>query len=586
MENSTYGSNRFNELRNKVLVLDEDEQGADNVNLLRKECEDYIRGLLIDGMNSYNTFYQGYCSYALALGLNFVSESSHIMFVRLREEGTSLNINAIDTIRCVESELEILFIVAHEVKHLINRHLLKYGYMFSDDVTHVFLNLATDVEVNEGLKRELGKWGSTELSINTLRTYIPSYCFDLKAMADLLGEDNKALQKRFNSWRYGKDAKTPADNLYILLSKKCEKVLGYSIPNILYRIMLAKNTSFSDEVFRVADGGDSNIFTITDKSEARRFCRAIARYLQRSLTVVIVCSGGMKSSLSCGAEGGTLSSGSGSGEDGNSGGNSEGSGKGNNRGIKDYKSARNEYISEGLTPYGIEELLKGVEELSKSYLESAGFRSRGLGGSGVSKVDLKKFEPKLTWKNVLLRKMNTLSDDKEYTKKRINRRQPCRLELSGKKRKHCITLAVCLDVSGSISDLEYSYFLSELFNIVKNFECEIHLYEFTSKVNSYTYFPKEKAKKELKFTNSKFGIRFTGGTSFQPVFDALSDNTKFDSSEGLAIFFTDGCGEESVNFRNIKNRMWVLVPDGEEYKLSCGDSESNIFPIVDVYQEV
>ena len=144
-----YASVEFKRLKSRV------SKGDTVLDSVVGECETFISGVVVNGMNSYNTFYQAYCSYAVALGISYVRNTGTTMYVSLEENEHRLNIDAVSVISLTNSEYEVLFILAHEVKHLLLRHLLKYKYMFSDEVSRVFLNMATDVEVNEGLKSDI-----------------------------------------------------------------------------------------------------------------------------------------------------------------------------------------------------------------------------------------------------------------------------------------------------------------------------------------------------------------------------------------------------------------------------------------------
>lgn len=515
---------------------------------LIKDCEDYINGLILNGLNSYNDFFQSYCSYATAMGITFVRDTFNIMYVAIRGKETSFNIDAVQAVSKLDTDGDILFCVAHEVKHLLYRHLLKYGDMFSDDVVQVFLNMCTDVEINESLRDELTRYERNVFS----HIRVPQNILYIHTVAEILDMDRDGLE---DVYRVKKFSGAFSDYLYTLFDKRCKEWLGYDISEILYRVKLNGFTSFSDEIFKVVDGEKSAIFNITNPGKARKYCEAIAKYLTRNLTAFII-SGGNDKSLA--------------------GGNASGP-------VKDYKSARDEFIIDGsVNPFEVDDILGDVEEIKDNFVKELSRRGRSPGGSGVfEKVEAFDCETTVPWQAILRNRLMTLSSKKVYTKKRINRRQPDRLELSGKKTKKEVNLVIAIDESGSIGNLEYVYFLHEISNIVSQVDCNVHLYEFTSSIESYTYLDNTKAKKELRKGGRLFSSRFNGGTCFQPVFDAIHKNSKIRNNESILIIFTDGAGESDVEFYGMKNRLWVVV--GEKSELSVeGELASNIFPVVAV----
>lgn len=273
---SSYASNAFRLLKSRISA------GGEIPESVIGECESFLSGVIVNGMNSYNTYYQAYCSYAVALGIEYVRNSGCTMYVSLDENYHKLSIDAVSVIGITESEYEILFILAHEVKHLLFRHLLKYKYMFSDPVAHVFLNMATDVEVNESLKVDIcGRFGK---EADYRDKYLPKGCYDLSSACKTLRYSKKNLLDGYSRYKG-----TISSYLYKVYDNKCKKVLGYSISEILYRVKLDKNTSFKDEVFKVAEGGKSRIFNILPENskEARRFCEDISRYLDNTPTSVV-----------------------------------------------------------------------------------------------------------------------------------------------------------------------------------------------------------------------------------------------------------------------------------------------------------
>ena len=160
------------------------------------------------------------------------------------------------------------------------------------------------------------------------------------------------------------------------------------------------------------------------------------------------------------------------------------------------------------------------------------------GGGKVSKVSYKRKQSVVPWESILNRRLKVLSEEYISTKSRINRRQPDRIELSGRRMDVKISLVVGIDESSSITNSERNYFLTELETIAKKYNCEMHMYRFTAKIEEYQYFKTSK-----KFDPELLGrTRFEGGTRFQPVFQYVTKNKKI-PKDCLCIIFTDGYGD-------------------------------------------
>lgn len=121
-------------------------------------------------------------------------------------------------------------------------------------------------------------------------------------------------------------------------------------------------------------------------------------------------------------------------------------------------------------------------------------------------------EAKLPWK-VLLRNaiMSQVSRETQATTKRINRRFA--LPVPGKKHKRTMTLGVCVDESGSVSEEQHAAFMAEIKSIANmvnktwlvHADCEVAAVEDLSKA---------------KFTATR---RAGGGTAYQPAIDKCKE---------------------------------------------------------------
>ena len=93
---------------------------------------------------------------------------------------------------------------------------------------------------------------------------------------------------------------------------------------------------------------------------------------------------------------------------------------------------------------------------------------------------------------------------------RRNRRQPERLELSGTLRQHKANVWVALDMSGSITDAEFTNALEQVLQIVHAYNHRITVVECDNEVRrTYTM-------ESVKDVKPRLDVR--GATAFSPVF--------------------------------------------------------------------
>jgi len=168
---------------------------------------------------------------------------------------------------------------------------------------------------------------------------------------------------------------------------------------------------------------------------------------------------------------------------------------------------------------------------------------------------LKNSSSELPWNLYLKRLMGAIPSDQKKTITRRNRRQPDRLDLRGQLRSHKAKIIVALDISGSISDEEFSQAIKEVFSIVKNYNHEITIVECDSEIRRV--YPV----KSVKDIQDRLNIR--GGTRFTPVFEYA--NTK---KINLLVYFTDGKGEDKLQTipRGYKT-LWVISGRGDKLSL-------------------
>lgn len=176
-------------------------------------------------------------------------------------------------------------------------------------------------------------------------------------------------------------------------------------------------------------------------------------------------------------------------------------------------------------------------------------------------------KPEITWSNYLRRMLGIVPQGHKKTVTRKNRRQPERLELKGKLPDRTAEIIIALDISGSITDMEIDYMMTEIFSIVKNSDFDITIIECDSEVRRVY---KVKSRSQVK---KKIDTR--GGTKFSPVFQYVKDKRL---KNKVIIFFTDGIGEKelSVDIRNNKV-IWVLT--GKEDDFSVNNAPGKIISL-------
>jgi predicted metal-dependent peptidase len=174
---------------------------------------------------------------------------------------------------------------------------------------------------------------------------------------------------------------------------------------------------------------------------------------------------------------------------------------------------------------------------------------------GAMLTKLKESKNEIPWNLYLKKLMGTLESDRKKTVTRRNRRQPSRLDLRGELRSHTAKITIAIDISGSISDVEFHAAIKEVLNIVKNYKHEITLLECDTDI---------KQAYKIKSINSIKGRSVTGGgTKFEPVFRYVNN-----TDTNLLIYFTDGKGEDRLKIlpKGYKT-LWVISGSGDKLSL-------------------
>lgn len=170
-------------------------------------------------------------------------------------------------------------------------------------------------------------------------------------------------------------------------------------------------------------------------------------------------------------------------------------------------------------------------------------------------ASLKNSRGELPWNLYLKRLMGTTLSDKRKTITRRSRRQPERLDLRGQLNSYKAKIAVALDISGSISDEEFSQAIKEVLDIVKNYNHEITIIECDNEIR--------RAYKVNSIKDIKGRINTRGGTKFTPVIEYANNN-----KVNLLVYFTDGKGEDELHSkpRGYKT-LWVISGRGDKLSL-------------------
>lgn len=191
----------------------------------------------------------------------------------------------------------------------------------------------------------------------------------------------------------------------------------------------------------------------------------------------------------------------------------------------------------------VEQIAKGIGKRSAQTQAGRGF------GSGTLEELLKVLlaPPVIDWKTLLRQYMTSRICGIKRDKNRMNRKQPNRYELRGKKRDSEVDVVVAVDVSGSVGEEALNKFFNEIFAIVNGRVTEITVLNFTSKIDKEY---KAKSKKDIDLNIT------CGGTAFSPVFEYMRKRNR---KESILILCTDGYGEEQLDSRRVTHQATIFV---------------------------
>lgn len=198
---------------------------------------------------------------------------------------------------------------------------------------------------------------------------------------------------------------------------------------------------------------------------------------------------------------------------------------------------------------------ESLKEITKKYALNA---SKGRIPESIEEyLRQLKGNSELSWKDYLRRLLGVLPADYKKTITRRDRRQPERLDLRGRLRQHIAQIAVAIDISGSISDVELEQIMNEVLAIVKNYPHELTVIECDSDIRRVYKV------KNIKDIRKKLNTK--GHTRFSPIFKYLKESNM---KNYILIYFTDGLGEEKLELAPVnKKTIWVLTGKGEKLSL-------------------
>ncbi|MEE3483516.1 MAG: VWA-like domain-containing protein [Bacteroidales bacterium] len=184
-------------------------------------------------------------------------------------------------------------------------------------------------------------------------------------------------------------------------------------------------------------------------------------------------------------------------------------------------------------------------------IESSGAGWGSLAGN-LAETIIANTKAKIDYRKTLTGfRASILSSKRHLTRMRPNRRSG--FENMGSIRRFDTNLLIAVDVSGSISDEVLTHFYSVIGRIFKYGIEHVDVVQFDCSLSEVQAF--EKAKKRVEVVGR-------GGTSFQPIFDFVQKNFKYD---GL-IIFTDGDAPKPKKPKRFKTKVVWVCEDEKAYQ--------------------
>lgn len=154
-------------------------------------------------------------------------------------------------------------------------------------------------------------------------------------------------------------------------------------------------------------------------------------------------------------------------------------------------------------------------------------------------------KPKLPWNRILQKYLHAMAKN-DYTFKKPNRRFFPKHHLPSLYSENLMDLAIAVDISGSVSDTEFTTFVTETNSILRMMKPnKINLIQFDTEIKSIT---------EIKTVKNLADVQFEGrgGTDIRPVLEWTAVK-----KPQLLLVFTDGYfrfGDATSN----TNTLWLI----------------------------
>ena len=208
--------------------------------------------------------------------------------------------------------------------------------------------------------------------------------------------------------------------------------------------------------------------------------------------------------------------------------------------------------------WGLGDEVEDAQNIVREFVNSAynmmNDEARGLMPAVfIEQVRVLNIAPILPWQSILKKYVGTISSNRVSSRRRLNRRQPERFDLSGSVEDKILKIVVAIDTSGSVSNEMLAEIFNEIFAIVAKRKHEITVIECDAEVQR-VYKAKRRSDIKTKATGR-------GGTAFTPVIEYINNDRYF--RDALLIYFTDGFGESEVPRPRTYRNMWVVFHDKE-----------------------
>lgn len=205
---------------------------------------------------------------------------------------------------------------------------------------------------------------------------------------------------------------------------------------------------------------------------------------------------------------------------------------------------------------------KDIQEEVREILIRAAMQSKAANDAvGTIPGDLEIFiesllKPQLPWQTILQRFLNKVKKT-DYTFKSPSKRFFPKYYLPSLKNQASMDLSIAIDTSGSVSDEEFHFFISEVAGILKQINPEkISIIQFDTKIHSVAIVKNIRELEKLKFKGR-------GGTNIREVIDWANNN-----KPDVMLVFSDGYFAKP----NQKTKVpWVwLIHDNKKFNPEFG----------------